>query len=180
MSVSFPTLSTLPSSTSWSESLAYDPTIKSQRESGKVKRRARFTTIPRKCSINYVNITSDDKNKLQYFERVTVKVGAVTFPWQNAAEAYDGDAWQANHAYVIGDVVRPTTATGRSYVCIVAGTSHNSTQPTWPASDGYTVTDGVTLLWKENTYTMALDKPIEFSKAESVGYWNAALELSEA
>ena len=56
--------------------------------------------------------------------------------------------WQANTAYAVGDVVRPTAGNGHLYMCIVAGTSHGSVQPTWPTVSGQIVVDsGVT--WAE-------------------------------
>jgi hypothetical protein len=59
-----------------------------------------------------------------------------------------GVQWQVATAYAVGDVVRPTAGNGHLYMCIVAGTSHASTQPTWPTVAGQVVTDnGVT--WAE-------------------------------
>jgi len=54
-------------------------------------------------------------------------------------------AWAANTAYVVDDIRVPTTANGYQYRCSVAGTSHATTEPTWPATLGATVVDqGVT------------------------------------
>jgi hypothetical protein len=44
-------------------------------------------------------------------------------------------------AYTVGDVVRPASANGYVYQCIVAGTSGGSV-PTYPTVIGQTVTDG--------------------------------------
>ena len=44
------------------------------------------------------------------------------------------------------------TAQPRTYRCTTAGTSHASTQPTWPRTDDGTVTDG-TVTWTESTRT---------------------------
>lgn len=55
-------------------------------------------------------------------------------------------AWQATHAYVVGDQRRPTVANGHFYQASVAGTS-GSSQPTFP-SDGGSVIDG-TLVWED-------------------------------
>ena len=59
--------------------------------------------------------------------------------------------WVPNHAYALGARVVCRIAYGtvarRAYVyeCTTAGTSHASTEPTWPTSG--TVTDGATLVW---------------------------------
>lgn len=60
------------------------------------------------------------------------------------------DIWVAATAYAEGDYVRPTslsTFTGYTYKCTTAGTSHASTEPTWPTTSGGTVADGTTLVW---------------------------------
>lgn len=49
--------------------------------------------------------------------------------------------WAASHAYLAGEVVRPTTRNGHLYQVIVAGTSGGS-EPTWPTTSGGTVTNG--------------------------------------
>jgi len=53
--------------------------------------------------------------------------------------------WQAAHAYVVGDCVRPATANGKVYVCVVAGTSGASI--TFGTTEEGTTLDGSTLLW---------------------------------
>lgn len=55
--------------------------------------------------------------------------------------------WLANHAYAKDARVEPTVRNGYRYRCTVAGTSHASTQPTWPTTIGNTVTDGG-VTWK--------------------------------
>lgn len=59
--------------------------------------------------------------------------------------------WVKNTAYSIGDYARPTTLakfTGYIYICTTAGTSHTSTEPTWPTTVGGTVADGSgALVW---------------------------------
>ena len=57
-------------------------------------------------------------------------------------------AWAANTAYVVGDVRRPTTGNGHAYICVVAGTSHATTEPTWPTVAHQTVVDN-TVTWAE-------------------------------
>lgn len=56
-------------------------------------------------------------------------------------------AWAALTAYVVGQIVVPTTANGHAYQCIVAGTSAG-VEPTWPLTSGGTVVDG-TATWME-------------------------------
>jgi hypothetical protein len=56
--------------------------------------------------------------------------------------------WAVATAYVVDDVVHPTTKNGYVYRCTVAGTSHASVEPTWPLLVLYdTVTDG-TATWE--------------------------------
>src|SRR5262249_25880603 len=60
-----------------------------------------------------------------------------------------GDRWLANTAYALGEVVTPssggTVGNGHTYRCTTAGTS-GATQPSFPTSEGATVTDG-TVVW---------------------------------
>lgn len=62
--------------------------------------------------------------------------------------AANATAWVANTAYKLGQLVRKTTTNGHVYRCIVAGTSHAATEPTWPTNPGEDVTDG-TVKWEE-------------------------------
>lgn len=61
--------------------------------------------------------------------------------------------WAASTAYASGDYVIPTTfdsisgQQGKIFKCTTAGTS-GASQPTWPTSEGGTVTDG-TITWTE-------------------------------
>lgn len=59
-------------------------------------------------------------------------------------------AWATGTVYARGDVVRPITpgTNNRVFICEVNGTSHASTEPTWPTTDGGTVTDN-TVTWRE-------------------------------
>lgn len=52
------------------------------------------------------------------------------------------DDWAANTAYTVGQRVKPTSQNGYWYICTTAGTSHATTEPTWPTKDGETVADG--------------------------------------
>lgn len=53
-------------------------------------------------------------------------------------------AWLPSTKYSVGDVVVPTTLNGWKYTCVDAvgdSPSSGTTEPTWPASDGATVTE---------------------------------------
>lgn len=54
--------------------------------------------------------------------------------------------WVDTTAYSLGDCVEPVTPNGYRYRCTTAGTSHATTEPTWPTTVGSTVTDG-TVVW---------------------------------
>lgn len=57
------------------------------------------------------------------------------------------DDWAVATAYALGDLVEPTTPNGKVYKCTTAGTSHATTQPTWPTVGvGTTVADN-TVVW---------------------------------
>ncbi len=49
--------------------------------------------------------------------------------------------WESNHAYVVGDIVTPTTRNSHKYRVTTAGTSA-ATEPTFPTSASGTVTSG--------------------------------------
>ncbi|RLI86096.1 MAG: hypothetical protein DRP01_04920, partial [Archaeoglobales archaeon] len=54
----------------------------------------------------------------------------------------DYSVWEAGTSYTYGDYVKPTgTGTGYLYQCTTGGTSHATTEPTWPTTVGDTVTD---------------------------------------
>lgn len=57
------------------------------------------------------------------------------------------DAWAVSTAYVLGDIIRPTTKNGFEYECTTAGTSHASVEPTWSTTLGATTADDGTLVW---------------------------------
>lgn len=59
-----------------------------------------------------------------------------------------GTAWAVATVYALGVFVVPTAGleNGFRYECTTAGTSHASTQPTWPTTEGATVTDN-TVVW---------------------------------
>lgn len=67
--------------------------------------------------------------------------------------------WTAAHAYTVGTIVRqvsPTAGNERCFICIVAGNSHATTEPTWTLTKGAKTTDN-TVTWQECTGRTALN-----------------------
>ena len=71
--------------------------------------------------------------------------------WMPVDQASNGQseaaatAWVASTAYVLGDMVVPTTLDGNVYVCTTAGTS-GASEPTWDTTEGNTTADN-TAVW---------------------------------
>lgn len=79
-----------------------------------------------------------------------VRGAAGWFWFASLEEATRNAIWTASRAYVVGDIVRPTTKNGRSYICTVAGTS-STVEPAWTITRKGTQVDG-TVTWRENSY----------------------------
>lgn len=58
-------------------------------------------------------------------------------------------AWATGTAYAVGDLVRPTSADGHIYMCVVAGTSHATTEPTWDTTPGQDSPSDNGVIWSE-------------------------------
>jgi uncharacterized phage protein gp47/JayE len=76
--------------------------------------------------------------------------------WAKEISVTHQTLWAARTSYALGDIVKPTVANDRLYMCTYAGSS-DASEPTWPKTDDVntTVTDG-TAIWKEwasDTYT---------------------------
>ena len=71
--------------------------------------------------------------------------------------------WTAATAYVVGDYVRSSDSSDLFlFECTTAGTSHVSTEPTWPTTEDGTVTDNGTLVW---TARPATEMPEDLQEA---------------
>lgn len=78
------------------------------------------------------------------------------------AAGFTAATWQANHAYVLNDLVKPVTLNGHYYRCTTAGTS-GATITGWPITFWGTKTDG-TVTWREEEPVSILDyDPVGFS-----------------
>lgn len=146
-----------------------DTTIRSDFP-GYEQTRASVTRRRKEFELTYTSdLSPDDEDSLKIMEDA-VGIGGGTIYWANPVEAYRNKPWVANHVYAAGEIVRPTVATGRSYICIQAGTAHD-TEPgvgghtPWPTTVNGTLTDG-TVIWRENTYTVRLTAPINYDYPE--------------
>ncbi len=54
--------------------------------------------------------------------------------------------WTANTVKAVGDIVKSTTYNSHTYKCTTAGTTHNTTEPTWGTTNGGTTVDN-TVTW---------------------------------
>ena len=74
--------------------------------------------------------------------------------WYLSSVGYSSvPAWTVNTAKTVGSLVRataPAINSERVFVCIIAGTTHSSTQPTWVLTKGARTTDN-TVTWQECT-----------------------------
>jgi hypothetical protein len=75
-------------------------------------------------------------------------IGSNPKQFDGAYKLLKGTAWEAATAYALNAVVVPTIGkeNGWEYRCTVAGTSHATTEPTWPTAEGGTVVDN-TVTW---------------------------------
>jgi hypothetical protein len=110
------------------------------------------------------------KSVRQEFENVFLNgdTGTEANQFDGLHKTLKGTAWEASHAYSLGDVVVPTAGleNGFRYECTTAGTS-DSTEPTWSTVEGGTTSDN-TVTWTTrfgghigsgaNGASLALDK----------------------
>ena len=80
MAVTFPTLSQGVISSSFKETKAYDPSIRSQAEDSTIISRARFTANKYKWEFSYANLTDVDRGLLDTLQDDTM-VGAELITW---------------------------------------------------------------------------------------------------
>jgi hypothetical protein len=97
-------------------------------------------------------------------------ISAVNVGFYNLLKLWP-ETWTAATVYTVGDVVKKTTYNSHSYLCTVAGTSHATTEPTWPTTNGTTIADG-TVTWK--TYDPKLYQ-VKAPQGSSVPYVTFAL-----
>ena len=71
---------------SFDDTMAHDPTIRSQSEGGYVTSRARFTRISRAWTVKYEWMTKVNKTTIKAFEDARVG-GSESFTWTNPADS---------------------------------------------------------------------------------------------
>lgn len=97
-----------------------------------------------------------DMDLLKAFEK-SIKIGSVAFYWINPKEVYGKLTWQANEYLIEGQIRRPTTNNGHSYVAASAGTTGATEPVSWATGTNATFTDG-TVQFRENTYLVRFMK----------------------
>src|SRR5262245_7048816 len=89
-------------------------------------------------------------------------------------------AWGANTAKSVGDLVRqnatPSVNNERVFVCVVAGTTHATTEPTWTVTRGASTTDN-TVTWREITGIPALNGDLTNTPNWTNGAKNTAITV---
>jgi hypothetical protein len=91
--------------------------------------------------------------------------------------SFDPSTWTVNTAKALGQQVMSTTQNGWVYQCVAAGTTHASTEPTWPTTLGAVVTDG-TVTWRNvSTDDGASNFRIQFTGAQTAAFVNWGLGI---
>ena len=153
----YPTLSEVP--TYGFKQKSIDNTIRSNQEANYEVTRRRASRQRRDFDWPYEYLPDDDKYLLR--AHYDVNQCDTEFDLLSWEEAYGDNAWQANHVYTYGVVVRPTTANGRSYMCIQAGTTDAAEPAPWGVVKNGNTADN-TVIWRENTYTVKYREPIDW------------------
>ncbi len=92
-------------------------------------------------------------------------------PLQNRHDSWSAPTWAASTAYSVGDVVIPTTTNGHMYVCTAGGTS-GASEPTWPTTDGATVTDNTA------TWECIANGDLAYHEISGTGYTSGGQEIT--
>ncbi len=79
--------------------------------------------------------------------------------------------WALNTVYAVGNIIRqkttPAVGSERCFICIVAGTSSNTTEPTWVTTKGAKTNDTAPLVWMECTGNPALNNDLPHTPLSS-------------
>ena len=85
--------------------------------------------------------------------------------------------WATGTAYVVNDVVTPTTPNTYVYACNTPGTSDAATEPTWPTAYWATVTDNG-VVWRNISPVVTGERPVAVEERGDgqlvVSYYNDA------
>lgn len=78
------TLAHQPKEYAYSDTIAIDPTIRSPKDAGYVKTRARFTRIVRQYTVRFEGVSTTNKDTIITFEEARY-IGAESFTWVDPA-----------------------------------------------------------------------------------------------
>jgi len=105
-----------------------------------------------KIKLNFSNLSISDADLIQAFF-ITCKGRYTAFYLTSPDEPNRSAIWTPNTAYILNQIIRPIVANTHSYKCTVAGTSHATTEPTFPTTVNTTIVDNE-VTWTENTLTV--------------------------
>ncbi len=101
------TLAHQPQVDAYKKRIAMDPTIRSPKDAGYVKTRARFTRYPKMFDIVFRAVDTANKNTIEDFEEAR-SIGAESFSWTDP----EGDAYTVRFASIVDyDPWQPTNFT---------------------------------------------------------------------
>ncbi len=110
--------------------------------------------------VNKTDLSDNPQDFVVYFGSNTAdrKLTAVSNPGVDQitlTPTYAISDWVVAEALALGDSRRPTTPNGYRFQVTTAGTTHATTEPTWPTTIGSTVADG-TVVWT----CVAAERPV--------------------
>jgi hypothetical protein len=105
-------------------------------------------------TVHNTSLSDNPQNFLLYFGSAltinTTKLQAVSSPGVAQivlAPTLIAGIWKVATVFATGAIITPSTPNGYVYIATVGGTSHASTEPTWPVTVGSTVIDNSSITW---------------------------------
>lgn len=110
--------------------------------------------------LHYTDLSDNPQDFVLYFGSLTAdrQAGTATNYGVDNIELNVTDRlseWKAATVYAVGQIIQPVGGNGYKYECTIGGTSHATTQPTWPVPPG----NGYGSTVVDNTVTWELSAP---------------------